>query len=41
MDYTDMCGLFNKTSDPLKVRHTLDHIAADTSYLNIYLCMYI
>ena len=31
-----MCGLFNKLSDPLNVRHTLDYIAADISYLNIY-----
>ena len=36
-----MCGLFNKVSDPLKVRHTLDFIAADTDYLNIYLHIYV
>ena len=29
-----MLGLFNKVSDPLNVRHTLDCIAADTNYLN-------
>ena len=35
-----MCGLFNKLSDPLKVWHTLDCIAAGTNCLNIYLHMY-
>ena len=40
MEYTER-GLFNKVSDPLKVRHTLDCIAADTNYLNkIYLFVY-
>ena len=36
-----MRGSFNNLSDPLKVRHTLDCIAADTNYLNIfYIFMY-
>ena len=38
---TSMCCLFNKVSDPLKVRHALDCIAADTNYLNIYLHIYV
>ena len=36
-----MPGLCNKVSDPLTVRHTLDYIAADTNYLNIYLHIYV
>ena len=39
MEYTDAC-LFNKLSDKLKVRQTLDCIAADTNYLNIYSHIY-
>ena len=31
-----MRGFFSKVRDPLKVRHTLYCIAADTNYLNIY-----
>ena len=41
MEYALMCGLFNKVSDLLKVRHTLDCIAADTDFLNIYLHIYV
>ena len=36
-----MRGLFNKVSDPLKIRHTLDCTAGDINYLNIYLHIYI
>ena len=37
-----MRGLFSKVSDPLKVRHTIDCIAADTNYLIIclHICVY-
>ena len=35
-----MRDLFNKVSDPLKVRPTLDCIAADTNCLNIYSHIY-
>ena len=31
-----MLGSFNKVLVPLKVRHTLDCIAADTNYFNMY-----
>ena len=34
-----MRGLLNKVSDQLKVRHTLDCIAADTNNLNINIFM--
>ena len=36
-----MCGLFNNVSNPLKVWHTIDCVAADTNYLNIYLHIYV
>ena len=35
-----MRGLFNKVSDPLKIRHTLDCIAGDINYLNIFTYLY-
>ena len=31
-----MRGLFNKVSHPLTLSQTLDCIAADTDYMNIY-----
>ena len=36
-----MCRLFNKVSDPLRVRRTLDFFAADTNYMNISLHIYV
>ena len=36
-----MRGLINKVSDPLKVRHTLDCIAADNNYLDTYSHIYV
>ena len=36
-----MCGLCSKVLDPLKVRHTLDWIAADTNNSNIYSNIYV
>ena len=35
------CGLCNKISDLLKVRQTLDCVAADTNYMNIYSHIYV
>ena len=36
-----MCSLCSKVLDPLKVRHTLDWIAADTNNSNIYSDIYV
>ena len=36
-----MRGLFSKVLNPLKVRHTLDCIAAGTNYLNKYSHIYV
>ena len=35
-----MCGLCNKVSNPLNVRHTLDCIATNTDYLSIHSQVY-
>ena len=37
----DMARTYSQGVDPLKVRHTLDFIAADTKYLYLYSHIYV